>query len=494
MKNPLKIILIAMLLLIASLANAASTDPVLQAKTLGAIYIDAAAMFSFYSGQAAELVKPENSGKLAEMQKQLQGYANLQVDLSGFFKKIDDFAKNEIFVPDGTIWFTIDSTYHPTLAFKARVKPLEFVEYLEAQFGKIQQPALKRDKELVEYSLPTPEFKMTLSITPAGLYLHSDGAAAEAEDTQKWGDLLKNVNEKKALLLAEVDLNQVKRLIAGKSANTQHSICFSNLRILTGCCEMYAMDHEGPIKVLDQQALIAGHYLKGTLNCPDKGVYSMKADEQIACSIHGSIDQPAKTADLSSENSIPAQFRPFEIFRLRVLKDSTEAALMLNDKNTVEQWAAIGKQQLLAIKNMAQNQMGQLPESERQKGLKMLDAVKINNDDQWLRLSVEGLDEQTMISGITGFIGAAAAIAIPNFQKSRDLARSKACDANCRVLIGAIELMELETGKPCESLDIKALIDGQYLKSEQKCPDGGTYSLSRGTDGISIKCSHHQAD
>ncbi len=493
MKKLLSLLFIPIILILSTSPLAASgNDPVLQTKTLGALYVDAAAMFAFYSGQAAELVKPENSGKLAELEKQFKGYANLDVKLSDYFKKIDEFARREIFVPDGTIWLTIDSTYHPAFAFKARVKPLELMTFLEEQFGKIAQEARKREKDLVEYDIQTPDFKMLLSIRPEGIFLSSDGAAAEAEDTTKWADLLKSVSEKKALILAEIDLNQVKRLVSGKTANSRHGACFTNLRILTGACEMYAMDHSAPIKNLDQKQLMAEHYLNEFLSCPEKGTYSLVADGQVSCTAHGTIQQPSKTSDLVSDKDIPQQFRPFETFRIKVLKDTAEAAVLLNDSNIAEQWTAIGKQQLLAIKNMAQNQMGQLPESERQKGMKMLDAVKINQDNLWLKVSVEGLDESTIISGITGFVGAMGAIAIPNFQKAREQARANACRANCRLLTGATEMYDMDTGKPSETLDINALVAGKYLKAVPQCPDGGNYTLTRDKNGISINCNIHK--
>ncbi len=492
MKKLLSLLFIVTCIVFASSPLAASGNgPVLQPKTLGALYIDAAAMFAFYSGQAAELVKPENSGKLAELEKQFKGYANLDVKLSEYFKKIDEFARQEIFIPDGTIWLTVDSTYHPAFAFKARIKPLEFMTFLEEQFGKVSQEPRKREKDLVEYDIPTPDFKMLLSIQPDGIFLTSEGAAAEAEDSTKWADLLKSVSEKKALILAEIDLNQVKRLVAGKTANSRHGACFTNLRILSGACEMYAMDNSVPLKTLDQNELQGKHYLNDHLSCPEKGVYSLTADGQVACTVHGTTQQPSKAADLVSDENVPQQFRPFETFRLKALKDSAEIAVLLNDANIAEQWTAIGKQQLLAIKNMAQNQMGQLPESERQKGLKMLEAIKINQDNLWLKVRVEGLDEQTMISGITGFVGAMGAIAIPNFQKARHQAKANACRANCRVLTGATEMYELDTGKTCETLDINALVTGKYLKAAPQCPEGGIYTLTRDKNGISINCNLH---
>ncbi len=484
----------AILLSMPSFLAAAESAPVLQSSTIGVVYIDAAQLFSFYSGQAAELVKPENAGKLAEIEKQFKGYARLEVSLSDYFKKIAEFASSSLFIPDGQLWFTIDTSYRPTLAFKAKVKPLEFLEFLESHLGKLQQQPLQRQKDLVEYRIPAPDFDMVLSIRPDGVYLQSDGISKDPEDKVKWADLLKNVSAGEALISAEVDLAGIKNLLAGKSANVQHGVCFSNLRMLSAALEMYALDKEAAMKTLDQKQLKADHYLNDELICPNGGNYSLNAASEVECTAHGTIKNPGKAETVSSAANIPEQFRPFETFRIKVLKNHAEAALKLNDKNLVEQWVAIGKQQLLTIKNVAQNQMGQLPEAERQKGLKMLEAVKINQDDLWLRVSVEGLDEKTILSGLTGFVGAMSAIAVPNFTNARNKARESACRANRRILSAATEMYELDAGKTSEKLDIDTLVGQKYIKTMPNCPDGGTYSLTRDKNGFSINCSHHQQD
>jgi competence protein ComGC len=262
--------------------------------------------------------------------------------------------------------------------------------------------------------------------------------------------------------------------------------------MLSAALEMYAMDKETSLETLDQKQLKAERYLADELVCPNEGKYSLNKEGEVVCSTHGTIKNPVKIESVISKANIPEQYRPFETLRLKVSMSQAEAALKLNDKNLVEQWVAIGKQQLLAIRNMAQNQMGQLPEAERQKGLKMLDAVKINQEDLWLKVTVEGLDEKTILSGITGFAGAVSAIALPNFQHARAQARARACQANRRVLSAATEMYEMDTGKTCSKLEIETLVAGKYLKTAPECPDGGTYSLVREDNGFKIECSHHK--
>ncbi len=485
------VLLFALLLTTAVLT---ATEPVLRSETIAAVHIDAARIFNFYASQAKEMVKPENADKLAELEKQFKGFARIDTKLSDFFKKIDDFAGKELFLPDGQLSFSIDGSLRPNLAFKAKVKPLAFLEFVESFTGKITPHPTKREQNLVEFVLPTPDFQILLSIRPEGLFMQTENAPAESDQQgrEKWADFLSRIADQKTLVAAEIDLNGIKRIAAGKTANTQHGVCFTNLRMLTAAIEMHSMDKETPIKTLDQKQLISEHYLNSELVCPNQGVYSLLPDGEVSCAFHGTIKQPAHTSsDKVSEAEVPAPYKPFENFRLLIKNDQATAELALNDKNLAEQWSAIGKQQLLAIKNMAQNQMGQLPEAERQKGMRMLDAIKISHEENKLRVAVEGLDEKTMLSGMTGIVGAAAAIALPGIEKTRNLHRKNACHSNCRVLMGAIEMYELDTSKTMQTLDSKALEDGKYIKKQPICPEGGTYRLERDGSSISVKCSVH---
>ena len=485
------VLLFALLLTTAVLT---ATEPVLRSETIAAVHIDAAKIFNFYAAQAKEMVKPENADKLAELEKQFKGFARLDTNISDFFKKIDDFAGKELFLPDGQLSFSIDSSLRPNLSFKAKVKPLAFLEFVESFTGRITPHPTKREQNLVEFVLPTPGHQILLSIRPEGLFMQTENAPAESDpqSSGKWADFLSRIADKNTLIAAEIDLNGIKHMVAGKTANTQHGVCFTNLRMLTAAIEMHSMDKEATIKTLDQKQLIGEHYLNSELICPNQGNYSLLPDGEVSCSSHGTIKQPATlNSDKVSEAEVPAPYRPFENFRLLIKNDQAAAELALNDKNLAEQWSAIGKQQLLAIKNMAQNQMGQLPESERQKGMKMLDAIKISHEENKLRVAVEGLDEKTMLSGMTGIVGAAAAIALPGIEKARNLAQQNACRANCRLLMTAIEMYELDTSKAMQTLDSKALEDGKYIKKQPVCPEDGTYRLERDSSGISVKCSVH---
>jgi prepilin-type N-terminal cleavage/methylation domain-containing protein len=95
-------------------------------------------------------------------------------------------------------------------------------------------------------------------------------------------------------------------------------------------------------------------------------------------------------------------------------------------------------------------------------------------------------------------IGILVAIALPNFLKARENARTRACAANMKQITGAIEIWAMEEKKPANTPvtsfpNIADLVAGNYLKTYPKCPSGGTYSYT-GNDltDYDIKCSVHQ--
>jgi len=75
---------------------------------------------------------------------------------------------------------------------------------------------------------------------------------------------------------------------------------------------------------------------------------------------------------------------------------------------------------------------------------------------------------------VVAAIGVVAAIAIPNFHHTHCTSREKSCYANMRVLLGAIEMYNMDNAKMMESVDsdtMKRLKDGQYLKADLTPPE-----------------------
>lgn len=94
--------------------------------------------------------------------------------------------------------------------------------------------------------------------------------------------------------------------------------------------------------------------------------------------------------------------------------------------------------------------------------------------------------------GAQGFLPFAA-LAVPNFRKAREQARGKACASNIRVLLGAIEMYNMDHAELMTVIDQDALVQKSYLKAAVQCPEsGGRYGTigDVSKDGI-IVCSFH---
>lgn len=97
---------------------------------------------------------------------------------------------------------------------------------------------------------------------------------------------------------------------------------------------------------------------------------------------------------------------------------------------------------------------------------------------------------------VIAIIGILAAIAIPNFRKAREQAREKACYANMRVLLGAIEMYNMDTPNMETSMSdtiINKLSSANYLKGGISKPEAGcSYGASGDLTGAGkIKCNVH---
>lgn len=99
---------------------------------------------------------------------------------------------------------------------------------------------------------------------------------------------------------------------------------------------------------------------------------------------------------------------------------------------------------------------------------------------------------------VIAIIGILAAIAIPNFRKAREQAREKACYANIRVILGAIEMYNMDHSAMNETLTAAhyqaggPLITGGYLKAPIVPPETGcTYSGSNLSTTGRISCGVH---
>ena len=94
---------------------------------------------------------------------------------------------------------------------------------------------------------------------------------------------------------------------------------------------------------------------------------------------------------------------------------------------------------------------------------------------------------------VIAIIGILAAIAIPNFRKAREQAREKACYANMRVLLGAVEMYNMDHNVMMSAPEETVLLAGQYLKDAITPPESGCVLGNDGdlTGQGKITCAVH---
>jgi prepilin-type N-terminal cleavage/methylation domain-containing protein len=92
---------------------------------------------------------------------------------------------------------------------------------------------------------------------------------------------------------------------------------------------------------------------------------------------------------------------------------------------------------------------------------------------------------------VVAIIGLLAAVAIPNYVKSRELTFRKACIANLKQLEGAVQNWALETRRNSgDSIDPNALFGpNNYIRSVIVCPAGGNaYLYGRVGEPRHVQC------
>ncbi len=122
---------------------------------------------------------------------------------------------------------------------------------------------------------------------------------------------------------------------------------------------------------------------------------------------------------------------------------------------------------------------------------KFLNSLEVVTDGPWLGIGAPGLPENSalIVPAVTRVL---AAIAIPNFAKAREKARANHCQANMRMIMGALEMDAMDTGKFPTSLNFDDLLAKKLLREIPVCQEGGTYSAVREPDGeYRITCTVH---
>jgi prepilin-type N-terminal cleavage/methylation domain-containing protein len=90
---------------------------------------------------------------------------------------------------------------------------------------------------------------------------------------------------------------------------------------------------------------------------------------------------------------------------------------------------------------------------------------------------------------VVAIIGLLAAIAIPNFRKSREMAQYNVCFENLKQLEAAKNVFAMQSNKkngdPVSEVDL--IGTPSYLRKMPECPSGGIYDLT--TIGTNTTCT-----
>ncbi len=124
----------------------------------------------------------------------------------------------------------------------------------------------------------------------------------------------------------------------------------------------------------------------------------------------------------------------------------------------------------------------------------LLDNIVVSKNSPWLEIRLEGLDTSPIFAN-RGWFDIATALALENMKQAKAMAQKRACFANMRVILGAIEMYNMDNSEMLTYVDLPRLVSGSYLKSEIKLPTPNCSYSARGDlteDGL-VCCAFHGA-
>ncbi|MEW6709769.1 MAG: hypothetical protein AB1403_08120 [Candidatus Riflebacteria bacterium] len=443
------------------------------------------------------------------------------IDFESLVKKLLEFDTNGLFQPTGGLYLVFEPVNAGgfALLIEARSKPDLLLAFLKDSLQlKLPEVEAGTDGSKIINLQVSPiqgakKIKMVLS--SQGLYVDALMSAEKVQPaSSNWKSFSQMAAKDGNSLVIEIlpqpiiQGSPMFKSLSGSGSSSQS--CSANMRVLQGAVEMYNMDASmdtkmgGMMRSLDIQKLVEKKYLRSVLKCPNGGSYGdtgdISANGSIKCSIHNTVDA-LKTDDIPADpNSLPEIARKIQILRLIVGQKSSILAAGINDEKTVNSLKELLQAQIPNLKHIAMQQISameqqagdQISEFDRN-SIKLLKdfvtSAEVFQKGTWCGIRSAGLPGNHMVIPI---IGIAAAVALPNFHQARGEARSKACHANQKVIAAAMEMYAMDNPEPMKQLDMQTLVSGQYMRSEPKCPEGGTYSAEMTPEGFfNVKCSKH---
>ena len=445
------------------------------------IMIDLSALHELCTVQARCLLEVENKLKQKRINNQINSLFNLaDFDIKPLLNIVQDSDKLSFFIPSGKGYLAFNSNYEPFMLVKAKVKPVEFYEYI---FQLLKRPeelkAYKKSPEIVEIRIPLEKFNLIFKIYPDGLKLYP-------EKEQKICNQIAAENSE-GLIDFKLDFNQVKQLLAERSIANQQSICFANLIKINDALGMYLINHGKTMNKLDLRLLKKHRIIAALPICPAGGIYSLDLSNKnlSVCSVHGSIKKPAPLAQ-SLELLVDPRLEVFKAFEFLIKSDVINFKIGFNDTAVLQQWQAIARQQILTLKYVILNKLSHLSNEEKAFIIKKIEAINCEIREDHLCISVDDINETFLATALIAASGRLAQAMIPRYQRKLKLARAGKCLANRRKLKMAIEMFIVDN--PKENVTLESLIKMEYLKKLPLCPENGQYDV---IEGDKVKCSIH---
>ncbi|NLI79436.1 MAG: hypothetical protein GX442_23695 [Candidatus Riflebacteria bacterium] len=427
------------------------------------------------------------------------------VELEPVVRAFLDFDAQGLLRPTGGLWIAIDAKDGAGAFLEADLQPGKLVEFLKKALPAPLPPAETATDREVTWKFPWPNRPgafITLQLSPTGVLLNALRDERTGTVDAFWQDFLAAARDPRSDLLLEVAAKPLVARLHGAKGNAATAACATNLRVLLAATEMYNLDHPTMLNCLQIPPLIEGNYLKEKPVCPAGGSYGSEGDLTrdgvIRCSVHGSMAD-LKTVEVEAKDPLTKALPALQRVRLVLGRQECRLAAAFAPGTAVTDLKGLLDQQLGIFKPLIDkgiyDQAQNLPEDKKAqvKAIReFVTGIQSYADGPWLGVTAPAMpgNSAVILPAVTGIL---AAIAIPNFRKARDNARERACQANMRVIMGALEMYEMDTGKKPTCLDFQALKGSNLLPNEPKCPDGGTYSATPTPDGkgFSIRCTTH---
>lgn len=120
---------------------------------------------------------------------------------------------------------------------------------------------------------------------------------------------------------------------------SREKACYANMRVILGAVEMYNMDHNPMLCMVDGQVidgLTQANYLKGSINKPENGCAYLSSGDLagggvIYCALHGCVEgnDPANIPSINFQDATPWETKFWNTFMIPILNIAINVPLFL---------------------------------------------------------------------------------------------------------------------------------------------------------------------